>query len=234
MYRYKLEQIGIGNKVRIIAQYQHKAYGRLLLVNVSLLDDYITNGKDSLQRNYDNFFDVDFFIKNIDYFTDHVHLDISESNDKRLTEFRDNGDIIICTCEIYQYEYTNCFDEEICGNNINFALKNPTDIILLKPLEYSNNLVFLPQSRDIKIPFYAYKGQGSRSCIPSDWWNFTQLLSLPTPYESLSFDETSIVTHKGYEIVKETDTHLELWYAEYNNKIIVYKSIKNYLHLSAT
>lgn len=221
MYRYELAQLGVGTRIRIIAQYQHKAYGRLLLLNVSLLDCYKENGADIHESISENeYYEIP------EYLTDHVHMDISGTDDKRVNQYIESGDILICTCEIYPYQYSNkmWYDEDT-----NYAIKKPTDIILIKPFVYSGRIVFLRQPPKNRIAYWYYVGSGSRKCINSDWWNFTQLKELACKhyYEREDFfsGEKEIIHYNGYEIVNETETYLELFYEEHDSHITVYKTI---------
>ena len=218
MYRYKLEEIGVDQTIRIIAQYKHIAYGRLLLLNVTLLDDFLSFEP----------FDNDIAPEQSEILTDHVHLDISHTDDKRLTRFREQYDIVICTCEIYQYEYTNhsygCF---ISNGKVNYGLKDPTDITLLRPLIYDNHLLFFPKPSDKRVSYWRYVGRGSRGCIPDKRWDFTNVEILARKHESINWDET-ITQYDGYEVTNETESTMELFYEKHDSKLIVYKSINGY------
>lgn len=202
-FRYKLAELGEGTKIRIIAQYRHKAYDRLLLINVTLLEDY---NCDIIEESDKICFANDYVL------TDHVHLCPCHNNDRRLSpcELLDSGDIIICTCETYFYEYTGCL-------GINVGLRNPTDIVLIKPFSYMNNVVFMVQPNTARIKYWYYVGYGSREAYSSNWWDFSSLKVLAQKGE----------IQDGYSVIDETSSMLKLHYAEKNSSLIVYKLIED-------
>ncbi len=222
--RTKLEELGEGTKIRIIAQYQHKAYERLLLLNVRPLDEYLKY--DDIDAYYCTFPIIGHLpvYPEIPTFTYHVHLDIYGCIDRRLTDYRKSKDIVICTSEIYKYKYNN----DWLKDTYNYAIGNPADIEVLRPVDFNGKLYFIPLNKDSYPYYWRYTGQGSRSCIGSNYWNFTQLIELPTD-EDRTYSDGSIYHNDGYKIVEEHEHYLSLEYFKDNSRIDIYKSIKEYM-----
>ncbi len=221
--RTELEKLGEGTKIRIIAQYQHKACNRLLLLNVRPLEEYIKyDNVDNYYRTFPVIGHVADYPK-IPIITDHVHLDIYGCDDMRLTKYRKSNDIVICTCDIYKYKYNNWL-----RGTCNYAIRNPIDIEVLRPVDFNGKLYFIPLVPDSNPYYWGYTGKGSRSCIGSHYWNFTQLIKLPVDEEK-TYSDGSTYHKDGYKIVEEQERYLALEYYKDNSRMDIYKSLKKYL-----
>ncbi len=221
MCRERLREIGVGNKIRIIGQYKHKAYDRLLLTNVALLSDYIELGKDIYDEReriiYGNYWHKMCL-------TDHVHLDVTGVDDRRVTnascrDVRNSGDILICTCEVYKYQYS--------GGSTNYGIKSPSDVILLTPVFYEGKVVFISHSATSRTTYWRYVGYGSRMSASSYLWDFSKLQELPRQYTYTSSILGETQEHDGYAVTWENEGSYELYYPKQDTRLTVYKTIRD-------